>query len=489
MTTPVRVRIAPSPTGTIHLGLARTALFNWAFARGRGGTFVLRIEDTDRERSSAVSERGILEGLGWLGLDWDEGPDVGGPHGPYRQSERIESHRAAADRLLEGGPAYRCFCTPKRLDELRTEQQAAKRTPAYDRHCHGLSPQESARRAEAGEPFVVRFFVPEGPIVIDDLVRGRVEFAGSEVDDWIMLRRDGNPTYNFVVVVDDAAMQITHVLRGEEHLVNTPKQVLLYQALGFQPPQFAHLPLMLGADKKKLSKRAGDVSLGDYRSKGYPREAIANFLALQGWALDGETEVFSMQQLVEKFEPSQVSKGGSVFDLDKFQWLAGEYLHAEPVERLAEHCAPFVVEAGQATPAQLEKNRDWFLAVVAQERERIRLYSELPERLAHWFADDDAVPYQPKAEKNARKREDGLKVLSAWRDWLFERGGFGSAAELAADTRAWLEEQGQPLPTLFQPLRCVLTGLPGGPDLFETILLLGPERTRSRVEAGIARLS
>jgi nondiscriminating glutamyl-tRNA synthetase len=284
-------------------------------------------------------------------------------------------------------------------------------------------------------------------------------------------------------------MCITHVLRGEEHLVNTPKQVLLYQALEFEPPRFAHLPLMLGKDKKKLSKRAGDVSLADYQAKGYPKEAIVNFLALQGWALDGETDVFSLQQLIERFDPGQVSKGGSIFDPDKFLWLAGEYLHADSVQRVAERCAPFVIAAGQATHEELEKNAAWYLAVVAQEQERIRLYSELPDRIAHWFAPDEAVPYDPKAEKNARKREDRLEILASWRDWYFARPASGPAPELAAATKAWLEEHSLPLPALFQPLRCVLTGLSGGPDLFVTILLLGPERARRRIESGIERLA
>lgn len=489
MSQDIRVRIAPSPTGSIHLGLARTALFNWAYARGRGGTFVLRVEDTDRERSTAESERAILEGFTWLGLDWDEGPDREGPHGPYRQSERSAGHAARVTDLLGSGAAYRCFCSRERLDALREEQQAAKQTPRYDRHCESLDPAEAARRAEAGEAHVVRFRVPEGRTEIADLVRGDVSFDNREVDDWIMVRGDGTPTYNFVVVCDDVDMRITHVLRGEEHIVNTPKQVLLYRAFGQEAPAFGHLPLMLGKDKKKLSKRSGDTSLEDYRRAGYPRLAILNFLALQGWALDGETEVFSVEQFVESFDITDVSKGGAIFDLEKFQWLAGEYLRAEPIALLVDHCLPWLEEAGLATAADVEERRAWFEQVVEGERERIRLYAELPARIAHYFAADDAVEYDPKAEKGARKHEQRLETLAAYAEWLATRPADEEPAALGEATKAWVGERGLKIPALFQPLRCALTGQPGGRDLFELIGLLGREATSARIAAAGRRLA
>src|SRR5687767_9267628 len=282
----VRVRIAPSPTGDPHVGTAYIALFNYVFARQQGGRFILRIEDTDQTRARSDSERMIYDALRWVGLDWDEGPDVGGPHGPYRQSERQERYRAAAAELLERGEAYRCFCSTERLEALREERTRAGQNPAYDGRCRALDPRESARRNAAGEACVVRFRVPEGRTHLTDWIRGEVVFDNREVEDWVMVRSSGDPIYNFVVVVDDIEMRITHVLRGEEHLTNTPKQVLLYQAFGRTPPVFAHLPLMLGQDRKKLSKRTGDTSLQDYRDKGYPPEAVQNFLCLQGWALD-----------------------------------------------------------------------------------------------------------------------------------------------------------------------------------------------------------
>jgi len=484
----LRVRIAPSPTGSVHLGLARTALFNWAYARGRGGTFLLRIEDTDRTRSSKESEAGILEGLRWLGIDWDEGPEVGGPCAPYYQSQRIERHRALAADLVEGGHAYPCFCSSERLEALRAEQAARRETPRYDGRCRDLDSAAARARVAAGEPATVRFRVPAGETRFTDLVRGEVAFDHAEIDDWVMVRADGNPTYNFVVVCDDADMRISHVFRGEEHLVNTPKQILLYRALSAAPPLFGHLPLLLGKDRKKLSKRDGSVSLLDYRDRGYPPEAVVNFLCLQGWALDGSTEVFGVEELVRHFDITQVSKGGSVFDFDKFLWLAGEYVHRESDARLAERCAPFVIGAGLATADELVARRDWYLRVVALEKERIRLYSELPARIAFHFAPDDAVVWEPAAEAAARKRADARATLAAYRDWLDGRS-LSDAAALGAATKAWIAERGLKIPDLFQPLRCVLTGLAGGPDLFELMGMLGPERVRRRLEAGRARLA
>ncbi len=485
----IRVRIAPSPTGAVHLGLVRTALFNWAFARGHGGAFVLRIEDTDRERSTKASELAILEGLAWLGIDWDEGPDKGGPYAPYYQSERIDRHRAAAERLLGAGKAYRCFCSQERIAELRERQMERKETPRYDRRCRALDLAEAERRAADGEPYVVRFRVPEGETRFADLVRGDVRFKNEAVDDWVMVRQGGLPTYNFVVVVDDIDMAITHVLRGEEHLVNTPKQVLLYEALGAEPPRFGHLPLLLGQDRKKLSKRSGDTSLDDYRRKGFPKEAIVNFLCLQGWALDGETEVFSVDELIANFEIRDVSKGGAVFDMDKFLWLAGETIRRQATGLVAERCAPFVIEAGLMTEAELEARRDWYVSVVAGEQERIQLYAELPGRIAHYFADDDAVVYDAKAEKGARKHDARVATLGDFLAWLRERDDLDQPAELGAATKAWTLDRDLRMPALFQPLRCALTGAAGGRDLFEIIALLGPERTARRIEAGIRRLA
>jgi glutamyl-tRNA synthetase len=493
---PDRVRFAPSPTGKLHVGGARTALFNWAWARREGGRFVLRIEDTDPKRSRREHEQAIYEGLRWIGLDWDEGPDVGGPFGPYRQSERVARHRERAALLLESGHAYRDF-TPAPAEEPEpgegAEGEAAE--PAHKKRApyrgaeRELSAEQSARRAAAGEPFVLRFKVPEGRTRFQDLIRGAVEFDNREVDDWVVLRSDESPTYNFVVVCDDVDMRIDLVLRGEEHLVNTPKQVLLYRALGAEPPRFGHLPLMLGTDGKKLSKRTGDTALLDYRDKGYPPEAVANFLCLQGWALDGQTEVFSLERFVRAFDPRDVSKGGSIFDTDKLSWLAGEYVKADDPARLAERCAPWVVRAGLLSEAELAARADWFRAVVAGMRERFRLYSELPERIAFLFAEDEAVPYREEAERAARKHERRLETLAAFSEFLRPRLAAGEPpATVREAARAFVAERGLRFPELFQPLRCALTGEAQGPDLFEVIAWLGAERALARLAAGIRRL-
>ena len=486
----VRLRFAPSPTGNLHIGGARTALFCWAFARRHGGAFVLRIEDTDRERSTDEYERAILEGLRWLGIDWDEGPDVGGPFGPYRQTERFDRYREVAERLVEQRVAYRCFCSPERLDAVRERQMAANETAAYDGQCRTLDPTEARERAANGEACVVRFRVPEGETSFHDLIRGHVTFQNAEVDDWIMVRTNDSPTYNFVVVCDDHDMRISHVMRGEEHLTNTPKQVLLYRALGLAPPIFAHLPLMLGTDGKKLSKRTGDTALQDYQAKGYPPEAVLNFLCLQGWALDDRNDLFSIEELVQNFDPADVGKRGAIFDPEKFLWMAGEYIRKDDVARIAERAAPYLIDAGLLREDELATRREWLERAVALAQERIHLYSELPERLAYLFVDDDAVEYQPKALKGAQKHAGTETFLGEYLAWVrpaLERGDEAEALRVA--TRGWIEERGVKMPVLFQPLRCVLTGEPGGADLFDVMAVLGPTRTIRRVEHGIARLA
>ncbi len=486
----IRVRFAPSPTGKLHVGGARTALFNWAYARRYGGKFLLRIEDTDEERSTAEFETAILDGLHWLGIHWDEGPDIGGPCAPYRQTERAARHKELAKQLFEKGWAYRCFCSSERLDALREKQSANHEKPAYDGLCRKLAKDEVERRVAAGEKYVLRFAVPEGETRFVDHVRGEVVFQNKEVDDWIMVRSDGAPTYNFVVVCDDVDMDITHVFRGEEHLVNTPKQVLIYKAFGKAAPEFGHLPLMLGTDGKKLSKRTGDTALQDYRDKGYPKDAVVNFLCLQGWALNGTTEIFSVDDLVKHFDIKDVTKGGAIFDIDKFQWLAGEYIRKESLEQFAEHCLPFVVAAGVATEADLRARWDWYLRVAKGEQERVRTYAALATRTAYLFASDQDLAWDPEAEKGARKHANGVETLRAFKTWLDERLASGKKpTELRDEAKAWVTARGLKMPGLFQPLRCALTGQAGGPDLFETMELLGEAHVAARIERGATRLS
>lgn len=490
MSKSVRVRFAPSPTGRLHIGGARTALFNWAFARHRGGTFLLRIEDTDPERSTKANELAILEGLRWLGLDWDEGPDIGGPHAPYHQSLRIARHKELAQVLFQKGAAYRCFCTRERLEKLNEELTLKKERQAYDGLCRKLPRSESDARAARGEPFVLRFAVPAGETRFLDHVRGEVVFDNREVEDWVMVRSDGNPTYNFVVVCDDVDMEITHVFRGEEHLVNTPKQVLLYKAFGREQPEFGHLPLMLGTDRKKLSKRTGDTALQDYIEKGFPKAAIVNFLCLQGWALDGSTEVFSVEQFVEKFDIKDVIKAGAVFDIEKFKWLSGEYIRRGTVEELADHCVPFVVAKGLATAPELAQRRAWYLTIVAGEKERVHTYAELADHIAYLFVADEKVTYDEAAEKNARKHEQRVATLRKFLDWLRPRIEKGvDAGPLREAGKQWVADEGLKMPALFQPLRCALTGQAGGPDMYDTMAWLGPAHTLRRIELALERLA
>ncbi len=490
MPKPIRVRFAPSPTGSLHVGGARTALFNWAYARRYGGRFLLRIEDTDPERSTTAFELAILDGLRWLGLDWDEGPDVGGPHAPYHQSQRIARHRELAGKLAEDGHAYRCFCSRDRIVKLNEQQAARKENQAYDGLCRGISSQESAARAAAGETFTLRFGVPEGTTRFFDHVRGEMVFNNKEVEDWVMVRSDGNPTYNFVVVCDDVDMQITHVLRGEEHLVNTPKQVLLYKAFGVEPPEFGHLPLMLGTDRKKLSKRTGDTALQDYRERGFPKEAVVNFLCLQGWALNGTTEIFTVRDLVENFDIKDVNKAGAVFDMDKFLWMAGEYIRSDSLEHVTDMCIPYVIRKGLMTAGEAASKRAWLTTVMAGERERIRTYSEFADRIAYLFVEDDQLVYTADAEKNARKHDGRVDTLKAFLGWIRTQAqGPLDAVALRDAGKLWTQQQGLKLPQLLQPLRCVLTGAPSGADIYDVMQWLAAARTIRRLELGIERLA
>jgi len=490
VTRPVRVRFAPSPTGKLHIGGARTALFNWAYARRHGGVFLLRIEDTDPERSTKEFELAILDGLRWLGIHWQEGPDVGGPHTPYHQSQRIERHKQRARELSAMGRAYPCFCSRERLEELAQRQEAAKERQGYDGLCRRLDSQEVARRVAAGEPHTLRFAVPAGATEFHDHIRGPMRFENHEVEDWVMVRSDGNPTYNFVVVCDDIDMQISLIMRGEEHLINTPKQVLLYHAFGAALPEFAHLPLMLGTDKKKLSKRTGDTSLQDYRDKGFPPEAVVNFLCLQGWALSGSQEIFSVEELVANFEIKDVNKAGAVFDIEKFLWMAGEYIRRDSVERVAERCAPHVVRAGLMSAEDLVGRADWFRSVVSHEKERIRTYGELPARIEYLFVADEKLVYGEEAEKNARRHANRLTTLSAFRAWLEPQLAAGAdAAALREGAKQFQTEQKLKTPELLQPLRCALSGHASGPDTFEVILLLGAQRALRRLELAQERLA
>ncbi len=470
---PPRVRIAPSPTGDPHVGTAYIALFNYAFARKHGGTFVLRIEDTDQERSSRSSETAIFEALRWLGLDWQEGPDVGGPHGPYRQSERLHIYREHVAILLDRGHAYRCFCTRERLDALRREQIARKEDPGYDRHCRSLPRDEVERRAAASEPHVVRLAVPrEGETVVHDRLRGDVVFANERIDDQVLVKSDGFPTYHLANVVDDHTMGITHVIRGEDWLVSTPKHVLLYRAFGWDLPLFYHLGLLRNADKSKLSKRKNPVSIFHYRDLGYLPETFLNFLATLGFSLGEGRERFTLEEMIEAFDWSRVSPGGPVFDPKKLEAWNGDDIRALDPVALRERILATVLPTERLD------------ALIALSRERINRLDDFIPYCAFFFGGSvDYGPVMGQFRLKKRTRAEVVEVLEAWLDEIEkdpEARAF-SAAALEAFSRAFCERRGWKPKELFTLLRVGATGRTAAPPLFDTLALLGKDRVRLRL--------
>src|SRR5919197_2700492 len=384
----MRVRFAPSPTGQLHVGNARTALFNWLLAHGKDGIFILRIEDTDVERSTRESEAGILEDLRWLGLEWDEGPDIGGAHGPYRQSERLHLYTSYANELVGGGHAYYCFCSPQKLESDRKADLAAGRPPRYHGTCRSLAPNDVHARLEAGEKPVIRFKVPERvEVTFQDLVRGDVTFNTEVIGDPVLVRSDGRPAYNFAVVVDDALMEVTHVIRGEDHISNTPRQVLLYRALGFEAPQFAHLSLVLGPDHTPLSKRHGATSVAEFRSKGYLPEALVNYLALIGWSPGGGDELLPIDELARRFSIDAVGHSAGVFDDEKLAWVNRHYLKIADPLRLAELSLPYFRAAGIAV-APDATGLGFLASALPMASASVDRLAQVPERLAVLFAYD-----------------------------------------------------------------------------------------------------
>jgi len=475
----VRARIAPSPTGDPHVGTAYVALFNYALARQAGGQFILRIEDTDRQRSHPASERMIFEALRWLGLSWDEGPDVGGPYGPYRQSERTAIYQEHAEELLRAGGAYLCFCSPERLEALRTEQRAKKLTLGYDGRCRALPPEESRRRRAAGEASVVRLAMPrEDAMVVNDALRGEVRFERAQMDDQVLLKSDGFPTYHLANVVDDHLMRITHVIRAEEWLSSLPKHVQLYRAFRWEMPVFCHLPLLRNADRSKISKRKNPVSLNHYRRAGYLPEAMLNYLALMGWGMPDGREEFSLEEFVASFSLERISLGGPVFDAEKLAWLNGKYLRrlspAELLGRLREHLL-----AG-----------DYMLRVVALVQERIDTLEEFFEYAHFFFAgvvccDEEAMKQLvPKGRTPTEAARAFQTLLDDHVDPLLD----WDAPAIEAALRAFAQESGWDAKEAFMAVRVAATGRAATPPLFETLAVLGKEVVRRRLRHAIERL-
>ncbi len=470
----VRVRIAPSPTGYLHVGTARTALFNWLFARKHNGKFMLRIEDTDRERSKPEFEQDILEGLQWLGLNWD-GEAV-------YQSQRLAVYQREAQRLLETGNAYPCFCSPEELEERRQAMLAKGMAPKYDRRCRRLSLKERERLMAEGRPYVLRFAMPlEGEVVFHDLIRGEIRFANRELDDFIILKSDGFPTYNFACVVDDHAMGITHVIRGEDHISNTPRQLHLYQALGYEPPQFAHLPLLLGPDRSKLSKRHGAVSLNEYRRMGILPEAMVNFLALLGWYPRDQQEIKTREQLIAEFELSEVKPSGAIFDLEKLLWMNGHYIRQKAPEELARLLVPYLAEQGWVHQPPEEDEWDYLLQVTPLVQERMRTLKEAVELADFFYREPDS--YDEKAL--ARLRKDGVANLLWELSNRLEGLTEFSVEQVEATVRTFAAEVGVKAAEVIHPTRAALTGRMEGPSLFHLMAVLGKERCVGRLRKAV----
>jgi len=485
----VRVRYAPSPTGIPHVGNIRTALYDWLFARHEDGAFVLRIEDTDQARLVPGALEKIYESLRWLGLDWDEGPDIGGPYAPYCQSERLERYHRYARQAIEASHAYECFCSPERLDQVRAEQQARKQPPRYDRLCRDLSDAErEAKRAEGVTP-VVRFRTPDsGTTGYHDLVRDDVEFDNATIDDFVMLKSDGFPTAHLAHVVDDHLMEITHVLRGDEWVSSTPRQILLYQALGWTPPQFAHLSVILGADKSKLSKRHGAVSVLDYRDQGFLPEAMLNFLGLLGWSLDDHTVLISRRQFVEHFSLERLVKNPAVFDLEKLTWMNGVYLRELPEERLATLIADRL-EAGLPPSATRPVDRETVRRLAPLVRERIKRLDEVSGMVEGFFTDE--LPYTAAGLLGKRFRDDASGAHDALRRAKERLDGLApwEHEALEAAMRSLADDLSLKAGDLFMLLRVAITGRPISPPLFESMALLGRQRCLRRLDEALGRLA
>ena len=491
----IRVRIAPSPTGPLHIGTARTALFNFLFARQVGGTFVLRLEDTDAARGTEAYERDILEGLDWLGITWDEGPDAAGgddrgPFAPYRQMQRLPRYAEAAAKLLAEDKAYPCFCTPEELEADRKAQEAAKQPPRYVGRCAHLTPDQRAAREAEGRRPVVRFRVRPGVVGWNDLVRDRIEIDTFNLGgDFVILRADGTPLYHFTVVVDDAAMKISHVIRGEDHVGNTPKHILLFEALDYSIPEFAHLPLILNPDGTKMSKRKSQTAIDDYRAQGFVREGLINYLAYLGWSPGTEEDVLPLDEIVARFDIDKVHKGGARFDRERLEWLNGQWIRRLDPDDLIDRLRPFLQAAVDDGRISRMPADDEVRALLPIVQERLPTLAAIVELAGFLWTDDiqvDSAVLVPKRWDTATTR-DGL---AAARDVLAAHDGVTwEADELEPPLRALAESRGWKAGDLFMAIRVAVTGRTATPPLFDTLVALGRERTLARLDAAIEAIT
>ena len=474
-----RIRFAPSPTGYLHVGGARTALFNWLYARKFGGEFLLRIEDTDKARSTEESTRAIFEGLQWLGLNWDDGV--------VYQGANLARHQADARKLLEIGAAYHCFCTAAELEQRRREAEARKEAFKYDRRCDRLPSEEIERRVAAGMPYVIRFRVPDGTTEWVDMVHERIAFPNKDIDDFVILRSDATPIYNLAVVSDDIAMGINIVMRGDDHISNTPKQILLYRALGAPLPTFAHLPMIHGLDGKKLSKRHGATAVGDYQHYGLLPGAMLNFLALLGWSPGGDREIMTVPEMIELFSVDGLQKKAAIFDPKKLEWMNGQHLSMVPLEELEPRVTPAIVTARLATEEALVERRDWYLRLLDLLRVRSRTIDDIVRQAGPYFLED--IDYDPAAvAKNWKDPAEAALLLRATREALATVRDW-TTEDLEAALRSLAESRGVTAGNVFQPLRVALTGLTVSPGIFEMLIQMGRELSVKRIDKALAVLA
>ena len=483
----MRVRFAPSPTGPFHIGGARSALFNWLLAKKQGGKFVLRIEDTDLERSSRESEENIKEALRWLGITWDEGVDVGGDYGPYRQTERLTIYQKYTEKLLKEGLAYKCYCTDEELETERQQQLAKGETPKYGGRCTHLTPEEEACLIAEGRNYTVRFRVPKNQqIVFDDLVRGTVSFESNGIGDFVIVKSDGIPVYNYAVVLDDALMQINHVIRAEEHLSNTPRQILLYEALGFEKPKFGHISLILGKDRTKMSKRHGATSVDQYRNLGYLPEGIINFLALLGWAPAGEQEIFNADELIAQFSMDRVAKNPAVFDIDKLNWINAQYIRKADPALITELAMPHLKAAGYVAGELTTEKKAWLVEVVAAVQEYISYAAQVVDHVDIFF--NDEFDFETPETAEVLQDQDVPQVMASFIQKLsaVETVDLVSVKTILKGIIKELKLGGK---KVYMPIRVALTGKMHGPELYHIIPLLGKERVLKRINATLAKIN
>src|SRR3989339_130564 len=475
----IRVRFAPSPTGALHIGGARTALFNWLFARHHGGKFILRIEDTDRERSTQESNQAIFRGLDWLGIDWDEGPNNGGPFGPYFQTERLAIYHDYAQKLIAAGQAYHCFCTPEELAVKRAAAEARKEPPRYDNSCRRLAPEEVQQRLARGDKHVIRFMLPAaGESIVEDLIRGRVVFKNEVLDDFVLVKSDGFPTYNFACVLDDHLMEISHVIRGDDHLSNTPRQVLLYQAFGWELPRFAHIPMILGKDRARLSKRHGATSVIAYNDIGYLPDAMINYIAKLGWG-HGDQELFSRQELIESFSLEGVTKNPAIFDLDKLNWLNGQYIRNILPERLVDLCEPLVVaKYGRQDFTYLSR-------VIRLFQDRLVLIPDIVNLCGYFF--EKVTAYDPQGAEKYFKKDNAKAILSALGQRLGQLDPFVKE-HIEAVFKELAKEMNLKLGEVIHPCRLAISGRTETPPMYDVVELLGKEQVSARIQSALAYL-